>query len=195
MIEQFIEYLNRHIQLDDNEKQLIKELLPIKIIKKHHFLLKEGDISKEFYFNLSGCIRLFYNVDGVDKSAFFFTENQFVSSYESYVKQVPSKNNLQAVEKTKVVVLDMTSAIKLLEKSSKFEFLARLMMEEELIVYQNLVFSYISLKPEERYENFLESNPALLNRLPQHYIASYLGVSPESLSRIKKRLTAKRLKS
>lgn len=195
MIDQFIQFLNKHIELSDNEVQYVKGLLDLKTFKKKEYLLKEGEVSNEFYFNLEGCVRLYYNVNGEEKSAFFFSENQFVSSYESYVKQIPSKHNLQAIERTTVVVLDIKNAFKLLDYSPKFELLARLMMEEELIIYQTLVSSYITLSPEERYSNFIENNNVLLQRLPQHYIASYLGVSPESLSRIKKRIAGKDLKS
>lgn len=87
------------------------------------------------------------------------------------------------------------SAQKLLEFSPQFDFLARVIMEEELIIYQKMVAAFITLNPEQRYLKFLEEKGDLFQRMPQHYIASYLGVSAESLSRIRKRVLEKSQKN
>lgn len=191
MPQAFFDFITQHIQLSLKEKEYVSNLLPIKSFSKGAFLLQEQNISRQFFFIIKGCVRLFYIVDGVEKSAFFYTENDFVSSYESFTKQIPSKHNFQATEDTEVLIISDQHAFQLLEYSPKFDFLARVIMEEELIAYQEMVASFITLNPKQRYLKFLERKGNLLQRLPQHYIASYLGISPESLSRIKKRIAPK----
>jgi CRP-like cAMP-binding protein len=191
MSQAFFDFIAQHMQLDPKEIAYIDRLLPIKTFPKGAFLLEEQSISRQFFFVIKGCVRLFYMVDGIEKSAFFYTENAFVSSYESFTKQIPAKHNFQATEETTVLVISDIHAYQLLEFSPKFDFLARVIMEEELVAYQDIVASFITLNPKQRYLKFLNHKGNLLNRLPQHYIASYLGISPESLSRIKKRIAPK----
>ena len=188
MAQPFFDFIARHVQLSPKEKAFVQELLPLKQYPKGSFLLQEQDVSTRFFFIVKGCVRLFYTVEGIEKSAFFYTENEFVSSYESFTRQTPAKHSFQTTEATEVLVISFDHAYQLLEFSPKFDFLARVIMEEELVVYQNMVASFITLSPEQRYLQFLEKKGDLLQRLPQHYIASYLGISAESLSRIKKRI-------
>lgn len=191
MIGKFIDYLSNHIDLTSSEQDFVKDVLYVESHKKGDFLLRKGDISKAFFFNLKGIVRMFYTAEGEEKTTFFYVENSFVSSYESYVKQTPSSHYLECIEDCELVVITQESAFKLLEYSPKFESLARIMMEEELIIYQEIVASLIVLNPEKRYLQFLTTNKALLQRIPQYHIASYLGVNAESLSRIKKRIKVK----
>jgi len=191
MINHFIEYLNQFVTLEAADRQIIHEVTRIKKVEKGDFLLQEGEISKSFYFNLSGLVRLFYLKSGEEKTAYFFPKNTFISAYSSFLKAIPSEINLQAVESTHLVEINTDASMRLLEHSSKFEALARIAMEDELMNYQEIVASLISLKPEERYYNLLQKNPEIFQKVPQHQIASFIGVQPESLSRIKKRLLKK----
>ncbi len=174
--------------MEDKEIALIRELIPIRMVKKDTLLLEEGKVSKEFYFILTGSARLFYLNDTVEKTAFFYFESQFVSSYESFTKQSPAKHNLQTCEDSTLAVISTETAHQLLNAFPKFESLARIMMEEELIIYQDIISSFITMNAEQRYLNLLNSNPLILQRIPQHQLATYLGVSPETLSRIRKRI-------
>lgn len=187
MINYFITYLDRQISLTEEEKEFLKTLLPVKHYKKGTILLLEGQISQTFYFNITGFVRLFYVKNDEDNRAYFYPENTFVSAYESFVKQIPATLNLQAMEDTTLVEISRESAGKLLAFNSKFEILTRIALENELINHQNMIASLLSLSPEERYYQLLEEYPEIFQRIPQHYIASYIGVKPESLSRIKKR--------
>ena len=191
----FINHIQQHIQFNEKEQDFLTSNLPIVSFKKGELLLAEGNISDCFYYNLSGCVRLFYTVKGEEKTAYFYTENQFISSYESYVKQVPSIQNFQAIEATNVLMITVDVAERLLAMTPKFEILARMAMEEEMIHYQRLIASFVTQSPQERYESLLSANPELFQRIPQHYIASYLGITPESLSRIKKKIYLKSKKS
>jgi CRP-like cAMP-binding protein len=157
-------------------------------VAKNEFLLKAGEVSKEFYFLSEGCVRLFYYSNGEEKTGYFYTENSFVSSYESYTKQVPAKHNLQAIENCKLVVVTLEAAMQLLAFSPKFDALARTLMEEELIIYQEMIANFITKDAEGRYQELLDTKSELLQRIPQYHLATYLGVTPETLSRIRKRL-------
>ncbi len=190
MIDELVKYFEKYTALEQEEVQFLKDNLEVRAIKKNQLLLEEGTISSEFFFVLKGCIRLYYNKNLAEKTAFFYVENQFVSSYESFVRQIPAKHNFQAVEDGEVVVISHEIAFKIIELYPKFEFLARIMMEEELIIYQDIIHSFITLTAEERYIKMLQSKSPVLQRVPQHQLATYLGVTAETLSRIRKRITS-----
>ena len=137
-------------------------------------------------------MRLFYNQEGLEKTAYFFPAGTFISAYESFIYQQPSTLSLQTMEPSKIIRVSREAAQALLAHSPKFDQLARWAMENELISYQKMVANLLRWSPEQRYGQLLEQNPELFARVPQQYIASFIGVSPETLSRIKKRWHAKR---
>lgn len=188
MINALLAYFEQFTTLNKAEKQFIREHVPIREVKKNELLLKEGEVSTEFYFVIQGAIRLFYNVDLTERTGFFYFERTFVSAYESFTKQVPAKHNFQAIEPSTVAVISTTAAQKILTQYPKFEFLARVMMEEELIVCQEIISSFVTQNAEERYKNLLTTKSPILQRIPQHQLATYLGVTAETLSRIRKRI-------
>lgn len=188
MNDPLVAFFEDHISLTSEDKEILQNEIPIRKIKKGEVLLSEGEVSNEFYFLLEGSVRLYYDVDGEEKTAFFYFENMFVSSYESFTKRTPAKHYLQATEDITVRVISCELAYELLERSPKFEFLARIMMEEELIVCQEIISSFVTLNAEKRYLKLLEENSPILQRVPQHQLATYLGVTPETLSRIRKRI-------
>lgn len=183
-----IDFLDKIKPLGESERQHLETNIPIIHFKKGAYLLKKGQISQSFYFVLQGCVRLYYPVGIEERTAFFYCENEFVSSYESYVHQTPAKHNFQCIEDVEVAKISREQAFVLLEKFPDFEFLARVMMEKELAVYQDIIAAFITLNPEERYRKLMMENPELLQRIPQYYLASFIGVKPESLSRIRKRI-------
>lgn len=188
MKEKMVEYLDGLLKLTDFEKQILMERVPLRSCDKHEVLLKAGSISREFYFVIKGCVRLYYEFDGRDKSAFFYVENQFISSYKSFVHKVPAQHSFQCIEPCTLAVISHENAYQLLDASPRFEALSRIVMEEELSLYQDIIGNFVTQNPEQRYLSFLQESPKLLQRIPQYLIASYLGVSPETLSRIRKRV-------
>ncbi|MEL6670580.1 MAG: Crp/Fnr family transcriptional regulator [Bacteroidota bacterium] len=190
-MEALIQYFSQSLALNRAEKEALRTLVPVRQVPKGAYLLREGEISHEFFFILKGCIRLFYRLDPEEKTAFFYTENQFVSAYESYTRQLPSRHSFQALEDTEVAVISRELASDLLARFPRFEWLARLAMEQELIVYQEVISTFVLMNPEERYRNLLQRQPDLIQRIPQHYLATFLGVAPETLSRIRKRVADK----
>lgn len=188
MIGALIERLNEFLPLEEDEVAILEETIPVKNFPKGTILLDRGMVSQEFFFNIQGCVRMYYTVNGEEKTAFFYTENQFISSYQSFVHQLPANHSLECIEPCTVAVISREVAYQLLEQFPKFESLSRMAMEEELVTYQEIVASYIILSPEERYIRLLETQPELVTRVSQRTLAAYIGVTPESLSRIRKRI-------
>ena len=189
MTEKLLLHIERYTQLTEKELAVLQDNVHTKTYEKNELILKEGELSDKIYFVTEGCVRLFYNVEGNEKTAYFFTEGKFICAGESYTYHIPVKENYQAVEKTRLVYFTRENIDTLLKVSPKFELIGRIATEEELISCQRIIASFVSKSAEERYIELLETNSALFQRVPQHYIASFLGVSPETLSRIKKRVS------
>jgi CRP-like cAMP-binding protein len=136
-------------------------------------------------------VRLFYNNEGNEKTAFFYTEGQFICAGESFTFNIPAIENYEAIEDTELYIFSKASIIELTNNLPKMEVIARIATENELITYQKLVAFFITKSAEERYLDLLNTQKDLFQRVPQQYIASYLGVSPETLSRIKARVINK----
>lgn len=188
-----IKQIELYVSLTDYEKENFQRLVEKKCFNKNEIIFTAGKISNEIYFVSKGCVRLFYNVDGEEKTAFFYTEGQFICAGESYTYNVQAKENYQSIEKSEIYILKKANIEKLLTISSKFELIARIATENELIICQKIIASFITKSAEERYIELLKTNRILFQRVPQQYIASFLGVSPETLSRIKRRVFEKNL--
>ncbi|WP_298536096.1 Crp/Fnr family transcriptional regulator [uncultured Algibacter sp.] len=187
-MEKLIENINTYISLNEDEISQLKRSIEKKTYKKNEIIFTEGKVSNKIYFVINGCVRLFYNVEGKDKTAFFYTEGQFICAGESYTFNIPAIENYQAVEQTDVYIFTKSRIDKLLSKVPKMEVIARIATENELITCQKVIASFVTKSAEERYKNLLNKQGELFLRVPQRYIASFLGVSPETLSRIKKRV-------
>jgi CRP-like cAMP-binding protein len=191
MLTSLIDYINKFVKLTPDEIDIIHQQVVVKTFEKGAILLKEGEIAKSFFFNLEGCVRIYYLVDGTEKTVFFYSEHQFITVYESFIKGLPSKFYIECLESTTLAVFSYENEMKLLEQIPKLELLARLVMEEELSIYQEIIASLITLSPQERYNKLIKKDPKLVQRIPQYYLATYLGITPESLSRIRKRIKEK----
>jgi CRP-like cAMP-binding protein len=188
-----IENIKAYVSLNSNEIGHLEESIEKKTYNKHDIIFTEGKIADKIYFVNKGCVRLFYNVDGNDKTAFFYTEGQFICAGESYTFNIPAVENYQAVEQTDIYVFSKSKIEILLSKVPEMEVIARIATENELITCQKVIASFVTKSAEERYLDLLNTKGELFLRVPQQYIASFLGVSPETLSRIKKRIHTKRL--
>jgi CRP-like cAMP-binding protein len=194
MFEQFIQLLNQYSSLSEEEVNYLRELkngIRFETLKKNEIVVKEGEIFNSMYFVLNGCIRLYYNMDGYEKTAFFYTKGDFIRSVESYRHELPIIENYQAIEDTLVVHFSKELLLDLVNRFSNLERIAHIAIEQELISAQNIIYSFIAQTPEERYFELISSNRELFLNVNQYYIASYLGITPESLSRIRKRTILK----
>lgn len=190
-MERLIENIKQYSDLNEKEIQLLLNSVEKRIYKKNEIIFSAGKISNEIYFVTKGCVRLFYNADGDEKTAFFYTEGQFICAGESYTYNVPAIENYQAIEESEIFIFKKSNIEILLNEVPKFEIIARIATENELISSQKMIASFITKTAEQRYIDLLETQGELFQRVPQQYIASYLGVSPETLSRIKSRVFGK----
>ncbi len=183
-----VEMMSSMTPLTEEEKRAIEASFPIKTYEKGALLLRAGQIAHNAFFVIKGCVREYELVDGEEKTTAFFTEQQSVVNFNSLANGVPSKQYFQCNETTTVAVLNAQKEKQLYEEFPRFETFCRQGTEKMLGEKQSQLVEYISLKPEQRYEKLQRERPDLLNRVPQYQIASYLGVKPETLSRIRKRL-------
>lgn len=150
-------------------------------------LLEEGKVAERLYLIRRGCLRLFFLHEGKEITFQFFFEGDFVASFDSLHKRTPSLFSLESIEPTEVQVVERADLYRLIEHNPSI----RAQYEERLIdrlhAYQRLFMSRIKHTPQQRYEELLKEYPHIIRRVPQHYIASYLGITPISLSRIRNR--------
>lgn len=183
--------IGKFLPLQPEEQTALREGIPVRNFEKGTVLLREGQVARDSYFNLRGCVRKYYLVDGEEKTTEFFTEDQSVASLQSYVQKIPANHYLECVEDCVLAVLNYDKEMELYKKVEGFESLCRVSIEEEMGKQQEVLAKFITSSPEERYLNLLETRPDLIQRVPQYHLASYLGVKPESLSRIRKRIADK----
>ena len=188
---ELIQYITQFMPLSPVEAEEVAKTIKIKSFKKDAIILKEGQVAQLCYFVLKGCIRQYYLVDGVEKTTNFYTEGQPVTPYEGTFKRSPSKYYLACVEDTIVTTGTPEDEVAFFQKFPRLEPASRMAIEEELGKSQDALSAFILNSPEERYLNLLKTRPDLLDRVPQYQLASYLGVTPESLSRIRKRIITK----
>ncbi len=188
MEKDLIAYLSKYITLTDKEVEAVINLNLIQRFKKGTTLLQMGEVSNKCYFVLKGCIRSYYLIDGEEKTTEFYTEEQSVTP-SCYTKKTPSEYFLVCAEDCILAVGTSEMEESFYEKYPKFATLTRIMTEEIVSDNQLSFDKYKNLSPEERYLDLMKNRHDLLQRVPQHQIASYLGIKPESLSRIRKRLS------
>lgn len=176
---------------NDSELKIIMPNFEHKMFKKKTRLLGIGKVSNEVFYLIKGCIRLFCEKDEEELSTYFFTENMFAGSYDSFLSRKPSKVAIETLEECEVLVLTHKGQEKLYEIFPKMNEFIRKAIEQRFVLLHDLFISHLLNSPEERYLMLLKNRPELLQRIPQHQIASYLGVTPVSLSRIRNRVTKK----
>lgn len=177
------------VSLSEQEWALLSGAFTERVVDSKTIIAREGEIEKEIYFVCSGLARLYYQTKDNDQiTAFIFCENMFASCLESFIKQHPSTQNLETLESCTLLVLTKDKLDALYEQVPKTHVIMRKVMEARFIASQQLLSSYILAGPKERYELFALHYPHLVQRVPQYILASFLGITPVSLSRIRKRI-------
>lgn len=190
MKENLYDYIAKYIEITPEIQLALEESTFARSFKKGSLLLKEGEIANECYFIFNGCIRSYYLKDGEEKTTEIYTEEQAVAP-PNYGTGEKSKMYLECIEDTVVTVGTPELEKIMFEKYPALESLARV-INDRLIANQKEAFDFFKMEsPEERYLSLLKNRPDLFQRVPQHQIASYLGIKPESLSRIRKRIVLK----
>lgn len=186
-----VDYMAQIAPLSDAEINTIFEMVKIRAHKRGKVLLREGQARNICYFVLQGCVRQYYLVDGLEKTTNFFTEGQPVNTSGFPFENKPSKSFLVCNEDCILIEGRPEEEQAFFDKLPRLEMFNRLGVEMELQKSQESFSEFIIKNPEERYLSLMETRPELLDRVPQYQLASYLGIAPESLSRIRKRITRK----
>lgn len=191
MPSQIINNIKSFVELSKNDEDAFAKILEIKKYAKKEFILKEGEICDKIFFINSGCTRDFFNIDGEEKTVQFFFGDSWFTDYGSFLTEQPTIENLQALEPCEVVCFKKSDLYQLYATNPVFEKVGRVMAENAFMRLMNLTTMRTNQEPEERYLNLIKQRPEVVERIPQHYIASYLGLQPQSLSRIRKRIFKK----
>lgn len=150
-------------------------------------LLEEGKVADRMYLIRKGCLRLFFNNEGRDITFQFFFEGDFVASFDSLYQRTPSLFSLESIEPAELSVMKREDFFRNLGQKPALRQIYEEKIIERFHVYQRLFLSRIKNTPQQRYEELLKEHPSIIQRIPQHYIASYLGITSVSLSRIRNR--------
>lgn len=185
------DFISKYIPLTEDERNAIIALNIFRSVKKGTILLKEGQKSKDSYFVLKGCIRKYYIIDGEEKTTAFYTEMDVLTPH-CVISKTPSEYYISCIEDTILTVSNPDMEAETNRKFPKFEIMCRI-LSEELLAKQQINFDEFKISsPEQRYLNLLQSRPDLIQRVPQHQLASYLGIQPQSLSRLRARILEKK---
>ncbi|MCA6362283.1 MAG: Crp/Fnr family transcriptional regulator [Bacteroidetes bacterium] len=183
------DYVEQYTPLSDEDRLVLEKEIEVKHFPKGTVLLREGEIARECYFVLSGCIREYQLINGEEKTTAFFTEGEAAASLISFSQQLPASHFFVCEEDTTATAGGPGSEEQFLARHPKFAEVIRIMLEQSFGKMKDNFARFITSSPEQRYLQLLEQRPGLLQRVPQHQLASYIGVTPESLSRIRKRIT------
>ncbi|RYF37999.1 MAG: Crp/Fnr family transcriptional regulator [Chitinophagaceae bacterium] len=195
-LEPLFDYFDRLIPLNKEEKEMVRERFHPRLFRKRQYVLQEGDVCMQFYFVVRGCLRM-YKIDdqGATHILQFASENNWINDLGSFHQIKPSALNIDALEDTVVMQISHADLISLYIAAPKFDRIFRVLIENGFIRLQERLLQNISSTAEERYQTFLEIYPHLVNRLSQVQIASFLGITPEFLSRLRNRRASKPTKS
>lgn len=187
MIEQLQLYLRRYANFSHSEVESIYQCLELKTFEKKAFLLKEGQICREYFFLIEGLVRSFYWTEkGRENVTQFAIENWWVTNLDSFRNETASWLNIQAVEKTTVLCLSRTKLEQLFVEIPKVERLFRIITEQTLIASQRRADFFLRKSSKERYQFFMQHLASFAQRIPQYMLASYLEITPEYLSELRK---------
>lgn len=189
MVDLILTNVCKHIALTDDEKNFFVSLLESKTLKKREFLLKPGEVCKYTSFVNSGCLKSFTtDREGVEHILSFAVSDWWIADLYSLISQKPAILNIEAITESSIIMLSRENQQILFSKIPKFERFFRILIENSLVANQQRLINNMSLTAEERYELFIQKYPAVLEYVPLHNVASYLGITPEFLSKIRARL-------
>ena len=179
--------IDQVVNLTKDEKLSVEKYFTLKSIPKGELWVKEGQYCNHIAFIKKGIFRIFYNdQEGNETSCFFMPENNFISSYTSFLTLTPTKENIEAIEDVELLVINRADLEKLSKEVPKVEIWRRIIAENLFILMERRISMLQSKTAQERYENMIKENDDILLRVPLQYTASFLGVTPRHLSRLRK---------
>jgi len=192
MFEQIKAYYHNLVpSLQEIEWSEFQKKLTIQQLKKGASLTRNGEICRQVSFINKGLVRMFYLVDGKEICTGFMEENQYVSQYDSFLTHQPSPGNIDALEDCELINLSYDDMQAMYRLYPVFEIFGRKIAETLFIMISSHNTRLLALSPEERYKSVIEYQPFIIQRVPQYMIASFIGITPEHLSRLRKKMTGK----
>jgi CRP-like cAMP-binding protein len=187
-IKNFKNYLMQIIPMDNESFDIAIKYLKIERIKKGEFLVRKGQICNKIAFIYDGLFRIYYLKEGIEINTCFCKENSIISSFNSFIHQTPSKESIQTIEDSVIVTLSSANLIDLYKESTIWQNIRLLLTEKECLRLSDRANSLSFESALEKYKNLLKYQPEIIQRVPIQHIASYLGISRETLSRIRSQI-------
>ncbi|HEU4469648.1 MAG TPA: Crp/Fnr family transcriptional regulator [Flavisolibacter sp.] len=184
-------YRSQIPQITDAEWDRLQQKLTVQHLKKGELLTRAGDICRQVSFINKGLLRMFYLVEGKEVSVGFVPEGNYLAQYDSFLTQQPSAGNIDALEDCELISLSYESMQALYKEMPVFQIFGRKVAEMLFLMVSSQKKMLLILSPEERYRRVLESQPFIVQRVPQYMIASYIGITPEHLSRLRRKMTVR----
>jgi CRP-like cAMP-binding protein len=192
MFEYFQKYLTDKIELNEDQIQLIESVSRPKKLRKKQFLSQEGDLWHYNAFICRGLVKTFAVAEnGSEHIINFAPENYWTGDRESLINGTPSRLNIDAVEPTELILIEKMDFERICAEIPQLNNLVNQIIQKSFIVSQRRILANISYTAEEKYQNFLEKYPHIVNRIPQHMIAAYIGITPETLTRLRRNMFKK----
>lgn len=187
MYDLILRNIGKHIQLTKAEEDHFKSILKHRVLRKRQYLLQAGDVCRYENYVIKGCLRA-YTVGnkGEEHIAMFGMEDWWISDLYSFLTETPATQHIDALEDSEVFSMEKKDLENLYKEVPKFDRLMRILLQNAFVANQNRILASISQTAEEQYLAFIQKYPSLEQRVPQHQIASYLGITPETISRIRK---------
>jgi CRP-like cAMP-binding protein len=193
MFETFDKNITNHISLSSSELDFVHQLFQHKTCKKKTLLLNKGQVCNFEAYIIKGCVKRYYIDNNGDEVILqFAVEDWWISDMVSFTEQIPSQQFIETMEETELLQINFQNKELLFKQVPQLERVFRLLVQRAYSVLENRFFTGIAASAEERYINFIKKYPGLPQRVPQYQIASYLGITPEALSRIRASILRKK---
>lgn len=193
MFEQINQHISRCAPITSHDRELFNSRLKPKSFKKKTFLLQQGDICKFEAYIVKGCVKKYYiDQNGDEVILQFAVEDWWISDIGSFSEQKPSNFFIETLEDTELFIIDYESKEALFREIPQLEHVFRIMVQRAYSVLESRFYAMVAHSAERRYLDFIKTYPSIPQRVPQQQIAAYLGITPESLSRIKTSLFKKK---
>ena len=189
MSDNFLNLFDSYVKLTDKDIDICKQYFELKSLPKNNIVEEENKVPKHLYFITKGFMRLFYYDDNGDEiTTHIESQNQFITSFTNFIREIKSNENLECITNCEFYKIERSKLIELIEKNENFKNFSLVIFEQAAARTQIRANDFATLTADLRYKKLVEQQPEIIQNVPIQYIASYLGIKPQSLSRIRKQI-------